>query len=151
MPDSVPRTAWSDSPDAPPPARWSSVWRSTAPPRAPVLRDRTYENPFVQSPRKRPQPRHGLCLFPIAVFWCWRLRIVPGTGHVLFQEARITKCAGFRALSSTKRSRSRFLATHCKPCISTAHENCRRIQYTKRCRIGRKTIPCCQGRHCRYI
>ena len=41
---------------------------------------------------------HGLCLFPIAVFQCQRLKIVPGTGHVLFQETQITKCTEIRAL-----------------------------------------------------
>ena len=42
-----------------PPGPWSSAWWNTAPPRAPVLRDRTYEKPFAQSPRKRPQPPTG--------------------------------------------------------------------------------------------
>ena len=44
---------------------------------------------------------HGLCLFPIAVFQCQRLKIVPGTGHVLFQETQITKCAEIWALSTS--------------------------------------------------
>ena len=44
------------SPDASPTGPWSSAWWNTAPPRAPVLRDRTYEKPSAQSPRKHPQP-----------------------------------------------------------------------------------------------
>ena len=40
-----------------PPGPWSSAWWNTGPPRAPVLRDRTYEKPFAQSPRKHPQPQ----------------------------------------------------------------------------------------------
>ena len=44
------------SPGASPPGPWSSAWWNTAPPRAPVLRDRTYEKSFAQSPRKHPQP-----------------------------------------------------------------------------------------------
>ena len=46
---------------------------------------------------------HGLCLFPIAVFQCQRLKIVPSTGHVLFQETQITKCAKNRALSAVEK------------------------------------------------
>ena len=56
MPASVPGTAWSGIPDASPPGPWSSAWRSTDPPRAVVPRDRTYDNPFAQSPRKRLRP-----------------------------------------------------------------------------------------------
>lgn len=56
LPASVPGTAWSGGPGARPPGPWSSAWRSTGPPRAVVPRYRTYDNPFVQPPRKRPHP-----------------------------------------------------------------------------------------------
>lgn len=56
MPASVPSTAWSDNPGARPPGPWSSAWWNTSPPRAVVPRGRTYDNLFVQSPRKRPHP-----------------------------------------------------------------------------------------------
>lgn len=49
----------SDSPDASPSGPWSSAWRNTAPPRAVVPRGWTCDNPFCQSPRKRPHPVHG--------------------------------------------------------------------------------------------
>ena len=65
LPASVPGTAWSDNPGARPPGPWSSAWRNTGPPRAVVPRGRTCDNPFVQSPRKRPQPPtvlYHLCL-----------------------------------------------------------------------------------------
>ena len=42
---------------------------------------------------------HGLAPLSNRGFLVRRPKIVHGTGHVLFQEARITKCAGFRALS----------------------------------------------------
>lgn len=54
LPASVPGTARSDNPGARPPGPWSSAWRNTGPPRAVVPRGRTCDNPFVQSPRKRP-------------------------------------------------------------------------------------------------
>ena len=38
------------------PGPWPAAWRNTAPPLAVVPRDRTYDNPFARSPRKRPQP-----------------------------------------------------------------------------------------------
>ena len=44
---------------------------------------------------------HGLAHLSNRGFLVQRLKIVYGTGHVLFQEARITKCARFRALSET--------------------------------------------------
>ena len=45
-------------------------------------------------------PGHGLAPLSNRGFLVRRPKIVHGTGHVLFQEARITKCAGFRALST---------------------------------------------------
>ena len=45
---------------------------------------------------------HGLAPLSNRGFLVQRLKIVHGTGHVLFQEARITKCARFRALSDVE-------------------------------------------------
>lgn len=64
-------------------------------------------------------------LFPIAVFIVWRLKIVPGTGHILFQETQITKCAGFRALPGTvlrfRQSSVKGLVDECVHGLSDAH------------------------------
>lgn len=56
LPANVPVTAWSDNPGARPPGPLASAWRNTVPPHAVVLRDRTYEDSLIQSPRKRQHP-----------------------------------------------------------------------------------------------
>jgi len=49
--DHLGRTTW-----AVPPGPLASAWRNTVPPHAVVLRDRTYEDSLIQSPRKRQHP-----------------------------------------------------------------------------------------------
>ena len=62
----VPDTVWSDTPDAPPPASWTSVWRNTTPPPAHAPRDRTRQQPFRSVSKKtsaapyRPMSRRSL-------------------------------------------------------------------------------------------
>ena len=47
-----PDTVWSDTPDAPPPASWTSVWRNTTPPPVHAPRDRTRQQPFRSVSKK---------------------------------------------------------------------------------------------------
>lgn len=47
-----------------PPGPLASAWRNTVPPHAVVLRDRTYEDSLIQSPRKRQHPQSQTLLIP---------------------------------------------------------------------------------------
>ena len=47
-----PDTVWSDTPDAPPPASWTSVWRNTTPPPVHAPRDRTRQQSFRSVSKK---------------------------------------------------------------------------------------------------
>ena len=47
-----PDTAWSDTPDAPPPASWTSVWRNTTPQPVHAPRDRTRQQSFRSVSKK---------------------------------------------------------------------------------------------------
>lgn len=68
-------------------------------------------------------PGHGLAPLSNRGFLVRRPKIVHGTGHVLFQEARITKCAGFRALSTIMLPVMKYALTINEPTyISTGDE-----------------------------
>ena len=47
-----PDTVWSDTPDAPQPASWTSVWRNTTPPPVHAPRDRTRQQSFRSVSKK---------------------------------------------------------------------------------------------------
>ena len=59
-----PDTVWSDTPDAPPPASWTSVWRNTTPPPARAPRDRTRQQSFRSVSKKTSAAPNPLFLVP---------------------------------------------------------------------------------------